>query len=78
MSLYRCEETSRGEYRVRKYDEDFNLQADYRIRGSNCSCPAWRQNCKHLDMVRDLKAGKWPAAPNEFYNERTKQVTRIG
>ena len=78
MSLYRCEETSRGKYRVRKYDEDFNLLADYTIENSNCSCPAWRQNCKHLDMVRRLKAGKWPPGPDAFYNERTKGVVRIG
>lgn len=50
-SLYNCKDDG-DQWRITKFDSDFNVEASYLLDASNCKCPAGhRPSCRHRSML---------------------------
>lgn len=51
LSLYNCRHDG-DQFRITKFDSDFNPEASYLLDASNCECPAGhRPTCRHRQML---------------------------
>lgn len=50
-SLYNCKHSD-DQYKITKFDSDFNVEASYLLDADNCECPAGhRPHCRHRQML---------------------------
>lgn len=51
MTLYSCKHDG-DQYRITKWDSDFNIQSSYLCTITECECPAGsRDRCRHREML---------------------------
>lgn len=54
-SLYGCRSLGAGDYRIMKFDEDYNILIYYATTERECDCPAaHRSSCKHRVMLKEF------------------------
>ncbi len=54
-SLYSCRSINAAEYRISKFDADFNLQSSYTMTQEGCDCPqGHKPTCRHRKMLPEF------------------------
>lgn len=52
MTEYNCVTDSHTNYRITKFDDDFNVESSYLVSLTNCECPQGNKpTCRHRKML---------------------------